>query len=209
MFAGAELRDRLSLGENREDILAGLHRAIILRAMSIISRSGGITDEFTFTGGVAKNEAAVRELRKLVQENYGDVDYQYRPQFHLYRRAWRRRIRPPRRRTGVEGRSSMTLAAGIDVGTGAIKAAVFEVTDGETKWLGRETIRLRQRDPIELAGEAYDAAFEGSRSNARRHQLLRHDRRGRERAISHRPLLFHDHPCPRCHLSRSGRHRGA
>jgi len=73
VFAGAELRDRLSLGEKREDILAGLHRAIILRAMSIISRSGGITDEFTFTGGVAKNEAAVRELKKLVEENYGKV----------------------------------------------------------------------------------------------------------------------------------------
>lgn len=73
VFAGAELRDRLALGEKREDILAGLHRAIILRAMSIISRSGGIEDEFTFTGGVAKNEAAVRELKKLVQENYGEV----------------------------------------------------------------------------------------------------------------------------------------
>jgi len=73
VFAGAELRDRLALGEKREDILAGLHRAIILRAMSIISRSGGIDDQFTFTGGVAKNEAAVRELKKLVQENYGDV----------------------------------------------------------------------------------------------------------------------------------------
>jgi benzoyl-CoA reductase subunit A len=73
VFAGAELRDRLALGEEREDILAGLHRAIILRAMSIISRSGGITDEFTFTGGVANNEAAVRELKKLVKENYGEV----------------------------------------------------------------------------------------------------------------------------------------
>jgi benzoyl-CoA reductase subunit A len=73
VFAGAELRERLALGEKREDILAGLHRAIILRAMSIISRSGGITDEFTFTGGVAKNEAAVRELKKLVKENYGEV----------------------------------------------------------------------------------------------------------------------------------------
>ncbi len=73
VFAGAELRDRLSLGEKREDILAGLHRAIILRAISIISRSGGVTDEFTFTGGVAKNEAAVRELRKLIVENYGNV----------------------------------------------------------------------------------------------------------------------------------------
>jgi benzoyl-CoA reductase subunit A len=73
VFAGAELRDRLALGEKREDILAGLHRAIILRAMSIISRSGGASDEFTFTGGVAKNEAAVRELKKLLKENYGEV----------------------------------------------------------------------------------------------------------------------------------------
>ncbi len=73
VFAGAELRDRLALGEKREDILAGLHRAIILRAMSIISRSGGVTNEFTFTGGVAKNEAAVRELKKLLKENYGEV----------------------------------------------------------------------------------------------------------------------------------------
>ncbi len=73
VFAGAELRDRLALGEKREDVLAGLHRAIILRAMSIVSRSGGIANEFTFTGGVANNEAAVRELKKLIQENYGDM----------------------------------------------------------------------------------------------------------------------------------------
>lgn len=80
VFAGAELRDRLALGEKREDILAGLHRAIILRAMSIISRSGGITDQFTFTGGVAKNEAAVRELKKLVTENYGEVTININPE---------------------------------------------------------------------------------------------------------------------------------
>ena len=73
VFAGAELRDRLAMGEKREDILAGLHRAIILRAMSIISRSGGINDEFTFTGRVAKNEAAVREMRKPVRDNYGEM----------------------------------------------------------------------------------------------------------------------------------------
>jgi benzoyl-CoA reductase subunit A len=73
VFAGAELRERLSLGEKREDILAGLHRAIILRAMSLLARSGGVKSEFTFTGGVAKNPAAVGALRKLVTENYGDV----------------------------------------------------------------------------------------------------------------------------------------
>ena len=71
VFAGAELRERLSLGEKREDILAGLHRAVILRAMSLLARSGGIEDEFTFTGGVARNEAGVRALQALVEENYG------------------------------------------------------------------------------------------------------------------------------------------
>jgi benzoyl-CoA reductase subunit A len=73
VFAGAELRDRLSLGDRREDIMAGLHRAIILRAMSILARSGGVRNEFTFTGGVAKNEAAVKALRELVFDNYGEV----------------------------------------------------------------------------------------------------------------------------------------
>ncbi|MBK8256275.1 MAG: benzoyl-CoA reductase subunit A [Polyangiaceae bacterium] len=72
VFAGAELRDRLTMGQRREDILAGLHRAIILRAMALLARSGGISNEFTFTGGVANNAAAVLALRKLVEENYGD-----------------------------------------------------------------------------------------------------------------------------------------
>jgi len=72
VFAGAELRERLSLGQQREDILAGLHRAIVLRALSLLARSGGVSEEFTFTGGVARNPAAVAALRELVQENYGE-----------------------------------------------------------------------------------------------------------------------------------------
>jgi benzoyl-CoA reductase subunit A len=72
VFAGAELRERLSLGEKREDILAGLHRAIVIRAMSLLARSGGVADQFTFTGGVAKNPAAVRAIRELIGENYGE-----------------------------------------------------------------------------------------------------------------------------------------
>ncbi|MBI3204974.1 MAG: benzoyl-CoA reductase subunit A [Myxococcales bacterium] len=70
VFAGAELRERLGLGERREDILAGLHRSIMLRAMSLLARSGGIMNEFTFTGGVCKNPMATKVLRELVDENY-------------------------------------------------------------------------------------------------------------------------------------------
>ena len=79
VFAGAELRDRLALGDKREDIMAGLHRAIVLRAMSILARSGGIRNEFTFTGGVAKNEAAVKSLTQLVRENYGELTLNINP----------------------------------------------------------------------------------------------------------------------------------
>jgi benzoyl-CoA reductase subunit A len=79
VFAGAELRDRLAAGQKREDILAGLHRAIILRAMSLLARSGGIDNEFTFTGGVANNAAAVDALRKLVEENYGEITLNISP----------------------------------------------------------------------------------------------------------------------------------
>jgi|GEM_PF-49557 len=73
VFAGAELRERLALGEKREDILAGLHRAMMLRAMSLLARSGGIENEFTFTGGVCKNPMATKVLRELVDDNYGEA----------------------------------------------------------------------------------------------------------------------------------------
>src|ERR1035437_3944426 len=72
VFAGAELRELTNLGEKREDILGGLHKAIIMRAMSLIARSGGVFNEFTFTGGVARNPAVIKYLGQLVKENYGD-----------------------------------------------------------------------------------------------------------------------------------------
>ncbi len=72
VFAGAELRDRLALGQSRSDILAGLHRAMMLRAMSLLARSGGIENAFTFTGGVCKNPMATRILEELVRQHYGD-----------------------------------------------------------------------------------------------------------------------------------------
>jgi benzoyl-CoA reductase subunit D len=57
----------------------------------------------------------------------------------------------------------MTVAAGIDVGTGAVKAAVFRVENGKEAWLSRALLRIRQRDPIELARIAYDNALEDAK----------------------------------------------
>ena len=58
----------------------------------------------------------------------------------------------------------MTIAAGIDVGTGTVKAALFRVEDGgEAAWLSRAIYRIRQRDPMELARVAFDEVLAGAR----------------------------------------------
>jgi benzoyl-CoA reductase subunit D len=54
----------------------------------------------------------------------------------------------------------MTTAAGIDVGTSTIKAALFKVENGETSWLSRCSMRIRQRDPMELSRLAFDQLLE-------------------------------------------------
>jgi benzoyl-CoA reductase subunit A len=73
VFAGAELREYLNLGERKENILAGLHRAIVQRAFALLARSGGVRNEFTFTGGVARNPAIVKYVSLMVAETYGKL----------------------------------------------------------------------------------------------------------------------------------------
>ena len=61
----------------------------------------------------------------------------------------------------------MTIAAGIDVGTGAVKGALFEVEGDETKWLSRSVLRIRQRDPMELARVAFEQLLEDAKLKER------------------------------------------
>jgi len=55
----------------------------------------------------------------------------------------------------------MTFAAGIDLGTGAVKAVIFDVEDGgngDIKWVSRHIEKIRQRDPHKLAKESFETA---------------------------------------------------
>ncbi|MCB2099356.1 MAG: benzoyl-CoA reductase subunit D [Rhodobacterales bacterium] len=58
----------------------------------------------------------------------------------------------------------MTLTAGIDVGTGLVKAVLFDIEDPQTgggaRWLGRHTEKIRQRDPHALAEQAFQAVLD-------------------------------------------------
>ena len=59
----------------------------------------------------------------------------------------------------------MTIAAGIDVGTSTIKAALFTVENGQSTWLSRFSMRIRQRDPMELSRVAFDQLLEDGKIN--------------------------------------------
>ena len=41
--------------------------------MSLIARSGGVREEFTFTGGVARNQAVLKYVRQMVTDSYGEI----------------------------------------------------------------------------------------------------------------------------------------
>lgn len=54
----------------------------------------------------------------------------------------------------------MTLTAGIDVGTGVVKAVIFRVEDDREEWLARSSLCIRQRDPMQLAREVFEHTLE-------------------------------------------------
>ena len=53
----------------------------------------------------------------------------------------------------------MTLSVGIDLGTGAVKTALFNVEDGNIEWLARRNDKIRQRDPFKLAEDAFNGVL--------------------------------------------------
>ena len=56
----------------------------------------------------------------------------------------------------------MPITAGIDIGTGAIKVAVFEVEGEKETCLVKRVDRLRQRDPLKTAELMYDEVLESA-----------------------------------------------
>ena len=61
VFADSEILAWLGRGKKAEDILMGVHRSVVSRALSLMRRVG-IEQEVTFTGGVANNIGMVEVL---------------------------------------------------------------------------------------------------------------------------------------------------
>ncbi|HRQ55838.1 MAG TPA: benzoyl-CoA reductase subunit D [Azoarcus taiwanensis] len=54
----------------------------------------------------------------------------------------------------------MTITAGIDIGTGAVKTVLFRVEGDKSEWLAKRNDRIRQRDPFKLAEQSYNELLE-------------------------------------------------
>ncbi|MBW1789261.1 MAG: 2-hydroxyglutaryl-CoA dehydratase, partial [Deltaproteobacteria bacterium] len=63
VFAQAEVSLLMREGKSKEDILAGLHRALCVRILSLLNKVG-IEKEFVITGGIAKNVGVVRVIEE-------------------------------------------------------------------------------------------------------------------------------------------------
>jgi (R)-2-hydroxyacyl-CoA dehydratese activating ATPase len=69
VFAESEVISLVSEGEELEDILYGIHKAIADRTMSLINRLGGVEQAVVMAGGVAKNMGVVKALEKVLNSS--------------------------------------------------------------------------------------------------------------------------------------------
>jgi benzoyl-CoA reductase subunit D len=53
----------------------------------------------------------------------------------------------------------MTITVGIDIGSGAVKTALFRSEGDKHEWLAKRCERIRRRDPMTLAQEGFDAVL--------------------------------------------------
>ena len=53
----------------------------------------------------------------------------------------------------------MTIAIGIDLGSGVVKSTLFRVGNGKPEWLAKRSERIRRRDPMTLAEEGRDGVL--------------------------------------------------
>jgi benzoyl-CoA reductase subunit D len=57
----------------------------------------------------------------------------------------------------------MINTIGIDIGSGAVKTALFRSDGGKAEWLAKRVERIRRRDPMTLARAGHDEVLEESR----------------------------------------------
>ncbi len=66
VFAESEVLSWIGKGKKIEDVLLGVHQSIAARSVGLLRRVG-VTDQLTFTGGVARNPAMIAALESRLE----------------------------------------------------------------------------------------------------------------------------------------------
>lgn len=66
VFAESEVISLLSQNHKREDVIRGVHKSVISRALGLLYRTG-MQPDFAITGGVAQNAGVVRALEEEIK----------------------------------------------------------------------------------------------------------------------------------------------
>ncbi|MBI4055402.1 MAG: 2-hydroxyglutaryl-CoA dehydratase [Elusimicrobia bacterium] len=77
VFVESDIMSYMAQGRRLEDILAGVHRAVAARTVSLAARVG-VEPEVTFTGGVARNVGMVKSLEQKL-----DLKLNVSPESHF------------------------------------------------------------------------------------------------------------------------------
>jgi len=73
VFAQTEAMEHLAIGDAIEDIMYGVFKSVITRAVGLITRVG-LTPELTFTGGLSLNPVAVKILETMLKTKVNHSD---------------------------------------------------------------------------------------------------------------------------------------
>ena len=67
VFAESEVISQLSQGTSKENIIAGVHASVAVKACGLAHR-GGVTPDVVMSGGVAQNAGVVRAISKELKQ---------------------------------------------------------------------------------------------------------------------------------------------
>jgi len=73
----------------------------------------------------------------------------------------------------------MTVAIGVDVGSGVIKTALFRVEGEKSAWLSRWDARIRQRNTLSLVEESMRSVLDSAGLSGRTSTTSRPPARGK------------------------------
>ena len=162
VFAGAELRDRLTMGEKREDILAGASSSDHLESDVFVGALRRCTRPVHLYRWCGQQQRSGTRLTPTYRRELRLGHSKYFARLHFHRSIGCSHICLPRCIWTGESSMSEVYAAGIDIGASNVKVAIAHVVGDEEEVITVTQDRIRRRDPRLVINSTYETALESA-----------------------------------------------